>query len=201
MKDAFQTICPLILASGSPRRHDFLTNLGLDFTVRVADIAENCLPGEKPKAFVERMALEKARAVAALVAGAWVLAADTVVAVDEQILGKPEDEAAARRMLMLLAGRWHQVWTGFCLCCKDSGEQVIRSVCTEVCFIPLSPNLCAAYVATGEPLDKAGSYGIQGRGGFLVKEIRGSYTNVVGLPLAEVLEELLRLGIIAPNAG
>ena len=198
MKDAFQTVSPLILASGSPRRRDFLTDLGLDFKVQVADLAENCLPGEKPMVFVERMALEKAQEVAVGIPDAWVLAADTVVVIDDHILGKPEDEAAAHQMLMLLANRWHQVWTGFCLCCHASGEQVVRSVCTDVRFIPLSRDLCDAYVRTGEPLDKAGSYGIQGMGGYLVKEIRGSYTNVVGLPMAEVIEELLGLGVIAP---
>lgn len=198
--DAFRTACPLILASGSPRRKDFLAGLGLDFTVLVADIDESFRPGEKPAVFVERLAREKAEAVGTEAGDAWVLAADTVVVIDDHILGKPRDAAEAGRMLLRLGGRAHQVWTGFCLYRQGEGVAASRAVCTEVRFMPLTPAVCAAYVRTGEPMDKAGAYGIQGKGCFLVEEVRGSYTNVVGLPLAEVIEEMLRLAIIAPNA-
>lgn len=196
----FRTVEPLILASASPRRRRFLEGLGLDFQIKAADVDEAPFPGEKPEAFVLRVAGEKAAAVAAIEPGSWVLSADTVVVLDNGILGKPGDEADAQAMLLRLSGRQHEVWTGFSLYRKSSGHFVRRAVRTEVCFASLTEDLCRAYVKTGEPLDKAGSYGIQGMGGFLVESITGSYSNVVGLPLSEVIMEMLRLGIIAPLA-
>lgn len=186
----------LILASASPRRRDFLQQLGLSFTCRPAEIVERQEAGEGPADFVARLAREKAGVIAAGSPDAWVLAADTVVVLDGRILGKPRDAAEARAMLGELAGRWHQVWTGFAILCQARAVQVERAVTTEVSFAGLAPELIAAYVATGEPLDKAGAYGIQGRGGCLVEEVRGSYSNVVGLPLAEVVGELLALGVL-----
>lgn len=195
--NAFRTIAPLVLASASPRRRDFLSGLGLEFAVQAADLDETPRTGESPEGFVRRLAREKALAVAAQQPDAWVLAADTVVAVQEEILGKPRDAADAEEMLMRLSGRWHGVWTGFSVCCGRFPDSLItRAVRTGVRFMALDRELCRAYVRTGEPLDKAGAYGIQGTGAFLVEEIRGSYTNVVGLPLAEVLAALRSLGVV-----
>lgn len=193
--EAFRTLTRLILASGSPRRRDFLTGLGLDFEVRVTDIDETPKAGEQPVDFVARLAREKARAAA--LPDSWVLAADTVVAVEGKILGKPGDEEEACAMLMRLSDRWHEVWTGFSLCREARGELYTKTVCTRVRFRALTPEICRAYVRTGEPLDKAGAYGIQGNGAFLVREISGSYTNVVGLPLAEVIDALLANKLIS----
>ncbi|PKN49547.1 MAG: septum formation inhibitor Maf [Deltaproteobacteria bacterium HGW-Deltaproteobacteria-16] len=197
--EAFRTEARLILASGSPRRRDFLADLGIAFEVRVTDIDETPQPGELPIDFVARLSREKAQAVEQ--PGAWVLAADTAVVVDGEILGKPGDEAEACAMLMRLSGRWHEVWTGFSLCCQTTGESCTKTVCTRVRFLTLTPELCRAYVRTGEPLDKAGAYGIQGKGCFLVPEISGSYTNVVGLPMTEVLDSLLHYKVIALMDG
>lgn len=193
--DAFRTEARLILASGSPRRRDFLADLGIAFEVVVAEIDETPLTGEQPAEFVARLSREKARGVD--IPDAWVLGADTAVVVDGEILGKPGDEEEACAMLMRLSGRWHEVWTGFSLCCRATGESCTKAVCTKVRFLELTPELCRAYVRTGEPLDKAGAYGIQGKGCFLVPEISGSYTNVVGLPMTEVLEALLHHKVIA----
>lgn len=197
--EAFRTQARLILASGSPRRRDFLADVGIAFEVRIADIDETPLPGELPIDFVARLSREKAQAVEQ--PGAWVLGADTAVVVDGEILGKPGDEEEACAMLMRLSGRWHEVWTGFSLCCQTTGESCTKTVCTRVRFLTLTPELCRAYVRTGEPLDKAGAYGIQGKGCFLVPEISGSYTNVVGLPMTEVLETLLHYKVIALMDG
>ena len=192
----FKTHQPLILASGSPRRRRMLAELGLDFTLAVADIAEVAQPGESPADFARRLAGEKAAAVASRHPASWVLAADTVVARAGRILGKPADPEDAVAMLTALSGHWHTVWTGFAL--RRGRESLQEVVATEVRFAELTAPLIRAYVATGEPLDKAGAYGIQGRGGLLVKEIRGSYSNVVGLPLAEVIAALIARAIISP---
>jgi len=197
--EAFRTLERLVLASGSPRRRDFLAELGLVFEVLVTDIDETPQAGELSVDFVARLAREKA--LAANQPDAWVLAADTVVVVDGEILGKPGDEEEACAMLMRLSGRRHEVWTCFSLCRQATGEFYTKTVCTHVRFMPLTPELCRAYVRTGEPLDKAGAYGIQGKGCFLVSEINGSYTNVVGLPMTEVLEALLHHKVIALMDG
>jgi septum formation protein len=192
----FKTLQPLVLASGSPRRRRMLAELGLDFTLAVADIAEVAQPGESPADFARRLAGEKAAAVALRHPASWVLAADTVVARSGRILGKPADSEDAAAMLAALSGHWHTVWTGFAL--RRGRDVLAEVVATEVRFAELSDPLIRAYVATGEPLDKAGAYGIQGRGGLLVREIRGSYSNVVGLPLAEVIAALTARAIISP---
>ncbi len=188
----------LILASGSPRRKRFLEGMGLDFTVAVADVPEVPHDGELPDEFVRRLAKDKALAVGVDHPEAWVIGADTAVVLDNLILGKPRDPDDGLAMLTMLAGRIHEVWTGFAIC-RGSSEVVSRAVCTEVKFVKAGQDLLSAYVATGEPLDKAGAYGIQGQGGGLVERIDGSYSNVVGLPLAELIEELLKLGAIAPG--
>lgn len=188
----------MILASASPRRRDLLAAAGYDLTVLPADIDETRLPGEKPCELVERLAREKARAACALVeeppADGLLVAADTIVWTNDDVLGKPADEADARRMLKELAGRTHHVSTGVCVLYLDAaGAPVCEKgfvETTEVEFWPLTDAQIAAYVATGEPMDKAGAYGIQGKGGLLVKGIRGCYSNVVGLPVSRLVREL-----------
>lgn len=197
----FQTLAPLILASGSPRRRKFLTDLGLVFSLASADLDESIRPGELPGELVCRLAQEKAAVVAADHPEAWVIGADTVVVLGGAILGKPAGPAEALAMLERLNGRTHQVWTGVAIANLHHRVGRVFAVCTEVSFAETAPAVLAAYVATGEPLDKAGSYGIQDIGVFLVDTVRGSYSNVVGLPLPELLGQLLELGIIAPAAG
>ncbi len=173
----------LVLASRSPRRAELLQAGGFAFTVRAADIDETPLPGEFARDYVLRIAGEKARAVAAA-ASESVLAADTSVVLGSEIMGKPKDAADARRMLRALSGRMHEVVTGICL---KRGDRVVRDVAsTSVWFAPLSMEEIESYVASGEPMDKAGAYGIQGLASRFIERIDGSYTNVVGLPVALV---------------
>ena len=176
----------LILASTSPRRKELLTLAGIPFTI-VPSPAEEPEPdfGELPAAYAARMARLKAAAVARAHPDAVVLGADSVVAVGDVILGKPRDVADAKRMLGLLSGRVHQVVTG-CALFGLAAEPEVFTVATDVHMTPLSEEAIAAYVATGEPMDKAGAYAIQGKAAAFITEIHGSYTNVVGLPLAEV---------------
>jgi septum formation protein len=194
----FQTLSPLILASGSPRRRRFLENLGLEFTLAASDVDESHRPGELPGELVCRLAEAKAGAVADLNPAAWVIGADTVVVLAGAILGKPADPDEALAMLKRLQGRSHEVWTGVSV--LRSRNRIVRTfaVCTEVTFAEVSESVLAAYVAGGEPLDKAGAYGIQEKGVFLVSTVNGSYSNVVGLPLPELLGQLLELGAISP---
>ena len=194
-KQFFITKKPFILASASPRRRKFLEDLGMDFTVHVGDVDETPKPSESPEDFVCRMAFEKADIVSQQHHLSWVLGADTVVVLDGEILGKPADEASARSMLKSLSGRCHGVWTGFCLSSVENAVAEKQAIKTVVRFSELTDDIINAYVATGEPFDKAGSYGIQGKGGFLVEEIHGSYSNVVGLPLTEVLNVLMKYQI------
>jgi len=193
----FTTCRPLILASASPRRKSLLEELGIEFTVLIADIDEQPSEEETPEAFVSRLARGKALAVSRGQSSAWILAADTVVVLDGAILNKPANRDEALAMLLHLSGRRHEVLTGFCLLHLTEEKLVVRSVATEVEFMPLSREICEAYLDTGEPMDKAGAYGIQGQGGCLVRRIDGSYSNVVGLPLAEVVQGLLDQGVIA----
>ncbi len=199
MAGGFSTKGELILASASPRRRRFLQELGLKFSVVPAEIDETLHRAEKPRDFVLRLSREKAMTVSRDYPQACVVAADTVVVLGEEILGKPADSDHAVGMLGRLSGKWHQVWTGFCLCRHDGNLLVHGAVMTKVLFRQLPEELCRAYVLTGEPMDKAGSYGLQGRGGFLVERIEGSYSNVIGLPVAELVEELLAAGIIIPH--
>lgn len=190
----------LVLASASPRRRELLGQLGLAFDVSAADIDETPHPGEAAPAYVLRLAREKARTVAARTPGAWVLAADTTVVLGEELLGKPRDEAEVREMMGRLSGRTHEVQTGVALAgpgTEHPGE-FSRVVRTRVTFRPLSAGEIAWYASTGESLDKAGGYAIQGKGGFLVAGIEGSPTNVIGLPLGETLELLARAGVPLP---
>jgi septum formation protein len=199
LKTLFTTQKRLILASASPRRKEMLANLGLDFEILVAGVDEVVQHGESPEEFVLRAAIEKASDITAKHPDAWVLGADTIVVCQGEILGKPKDASEAQRMLMRLAGQMHKVLTGFCLKREQENISVSRVIATEVYFSPFTEAIAAAYVATGEPHDKAGAYGIQGRGGVLVEKINGSYSNVVGLPLAETIDEMLRYKVIQPR--
>jgi septum formation protein len=196
----FTTLHPLILASASPRRRDLLRQLGLGFDIIPARNPEPWFrAGDDPLDFARQTARAKAEEVAGRHDQAAVLAADTVVVVEGEVLGKPGDEAEARQMLTRLAGREHEVITGCCLCWGQADVHSVFEARTRVWMEDFGPDVIAAYAATGEPLDKAGAYGIQERAGFLVRRIQGSYSNVVGLPLAETVELLLAHGLIRPG--
>lgn len=176
---------PVVLASGSPRRLSLLRTLGVEPTVRPADIDESLRERETPAKYVERLAREKASAVVGDAGDALVIAADTTVTIDGDILGKPADRDEARAMLTRLAGRAHQVLTGVCVA---RGARLLSAVVTtRVCFRPLDDEEIEWFVARDEPYDKAGGYGIQEAGGAFVAEIAGSESNVIGLPLAETV--------------
>lgn len=184
----------LVLASASPRRHELLTRLGVHFTVDAADIDESVRAGEAPRDYVVRMARQKAETVAARRGdSAPVLAADTTVVIDDDILGKPAEHFAGLAMLARLSGRTHSVITAVCLQSADTVAAL--EVETRVTFLNLNREVCEQYLATPEPWDKAGGYAIQGLGGALVSAIEGSYSNVVGLPLAETWQLLAAHGI------
>ncbi len=182
----------LVLASASPRRSDVLSSLGLDFVVRPARLDERVLPGETPEEHAERLAREKAEAVAAHNPGALVVGGDTVVVDGSRILGKPADDAEAVDMLRSLAGRSHRVVSGLAL--VGAHGVVSSHAVTEVTFRDFDEGLARGYVDTGEPADKAGAYGIQGGGAALVAGIRGDYYTVVGFPVPVFLELLERAG-------
>ena len=188
----------IILASGSPRRKQYMLDAGLDFIVQTASVEEHVAEGEEVDDFLLRMAREKAREISMQSPDCWVVSVDTVVCLDDVILGKPRDDEHAVAMLMMLSDREHTVKTGFCVAHCRQGIMDCRLVATRVRFGSFSRAVARAYVATGEPADKAGAYGIQGRGGCLVKSIEGSYSNVVGLPLHELLDVLLNHNVIAP---
>ncbi len=184
----------IILASQSPRRKELLTQMGLTYRVHAADIDEHMDRSLPPDKLVEAISAEKAAAVAAIEGDApLIIAADTVVALDGAILGKPHGEKDAYEMLSRLSGRRHQVYTGFTV--RQGGRVVTRSERSEVSFRALSGEEIAAYIATGEPMDKAGSYGIQGFGALLVEGIRGDYFNVMGLPVCHLGQVLKEFGI------
>jgi septum formation protein len=177
----------LILASRSPRRAEILRQAGIAFAVRVAEIDETPHPGESPSRYVQRLAETKASAVEAA-PDEIVLGADTTVVVGREMLGKPSDAADARRMLGLLAGRRHEVITGICLI--RGRERIRDTAATEVWFAPMTEEEIEEYAASGEPLDKAGGYAIQGLGSKFIDKVNGSYFNVVGLPIAMVYAHL-----------
>ena len=186
----------MILASASPRRRYLLEQAGLRFTVVPSQVDERRAPGASPPDHVRALAEAKAREVAQAHPQAWVIGADTVVVIEGRILGKPADMAQARRMLGRLSGQKHLVHTGFALCCVARARWISATVTTEVEFKSLSPAEIEWYLQTGEPFDKAGAYAIQGIGTFLVRRINGSYTNVVGLPVCEVIEVLIREQVV-----
>ncbi|KAB0665358.1 septum formation inhibitor Maf [Oryzomonas japonica] len=180
----------IVLASASPRRTELMALAGIEFTVVAADICEDALPGEKPSDHVIRLSREKADAVAHKTAGRFFIGADTVVVLDGTIMGKPADDADAFRMLTALSGRNHEVITGFTVFDAVSGIHLSRSVHTDVTFRTISEKEIRDYIASGCPRDKAGAYAIQGGAVHFVRSINGSYTNVVGLPMAELYEVL-----------
>jgi septum formation protein len=191
---SFESVLPpLILASGSPRRRELLSGLGLSFEVRPADVDETPLDGESAAALVERLSAAKALESARNAPGSLVIAADTVVVCDDEILGKPVDPAQNVRFLERLSGRTHEVFTGHCL--RLGGASASRVGRTLVTFRSLPGQEISRYVATGHGLDKAGGYGIQGRGAAMVPRIEGCFFNVMGLSLAVVVELAGDLGV------
>jgi len=191
----------IVLASSSPRRISLLKMLGVTFEPVPASIVEEKREGEEPADFARRIAKEKALQVAERVKAEFVIAADTVVVIDGEVLGKPKDENEARRMLEKLSGRTHKVITAVALYKKESGELLLDHKETLVRFTVLSKAEIDWYIRTGEPMDKAGAYGIQGLGSLFIERIDGCYTNVVGLPLPLLYQLAKRAGLslISPS--
>ncbi|MBQ8555675.1 MAG: septum formation protein Maf [Clostridia bacterium] len=183
----------LILASASPRRRELLALTGLPFTVDAPDVNETCTLA--PRDAVMELSRRKALAAAELHPGCVILAADTLVAVDDAALGKPQDEADAFRMLKMLSGRWHQVHTGVSVIAPD-GACYTEADTTDVHFENMTDEAIRRYIATGEPMDKAGAYAVQGVAGLWIDQLRGSHTNVIGLPMALTRSLLERCGVL-----
>jgi len=186
----------LILASKSPRRRYLLKKAGLEFTVIPSKVDENAAVLSVPEAYVRSLAEAKAVDISDRYPDGWIIGADTIVFIDNTILGKPASRDEARAMLERLSAKTHQVHTGYCICRKATGHFISDCVTTDVSFKKLSAKEIDWYINSGEPFDKAGAYAIQGLGTFLVKRINGSYTNVVGLPVCEILEYLIQEGAV-----
>jgi septum formation protein len=186
----------LILASKSPRRRYLLEQAGLDFSVIPSEFDERSVPPSSLATYVKRLAEAKAEDISERHPDGWIIGADTIVFINNSILGKPRSRAEARSMLRSLSAKTHQVYTGYCICCRDKGRLFSDFVKTDVCFKKLTEKEIDWYIDSGEPFDKAGAYAIQGLGTFLVRSINGSYTNVVGLPVCEVLEFLINEGVL-----
>lgn len=197
MMTLFKTLEPLILASNSPRRKTFLKDAGLEFSIQVEEIDEVIDSGESADTFVARMAKQKGEKISEQYKDHWVVSADTIVVDRNGVLGKPTDESHAVSMLLCLSGNTHNVKTAFCLSNWHSDVSYCEVVDTEVTFTNFSEDFARSYVATGEPMDKAGAYGIQNLGGMFVKKINGSYSNVVGLPMAELMATLIKYNVIS----
>ncbi|HYS78607.1 MAG TPA: Maf family protein [Candidatus Dormibacteraeota bacterium] len=193
----------LVLVSASPRRAHLLRLAGLEFTVRPSEVEETPLPGESPGVMAERLAVLKARALPPSGSPALAIAADTVVAIGDAALGKPSDPRDARRMLGLLAGRTHDVITALALRALPEDTLTCERALSRVTFAPMSADEIDWYVRTGEGMDKAGAYALQGIGALFVRSIEGSYTNVIGLPLERLYPHLRRLGLLpaSPRSG
>jgi septum formation protein len=186
----------IVLASASPRRKELLSGIGLSFRIIPSEVDETLINGESPDVHVCRLALAKASEVSEKVPDSWVLGADTIVVIDDTILGKPRDEEEARFMLARLSGRTHEVFTGYAIVhARFPEKNRVRYVTSAVYIRDLSSDEIEDYVSTDEPMDKAGSYAIQGIGAGIVERVAGSYTNVVGLPLCEVARDLKDLGV------
>ena len=192
----FTTCKPLILASASPRRKKFLTDLGLVFTSAPADIDETPLTNEEPAGFALRMARAKAEAAAITTPQAYVIGSDTVVTHAGNILGKPADASHALAILRSLQGKTHQVITGLSLICMQENCREHLTKTTQVSFNTFADPILQAYINTGDPMDKAGAYGIQSKGAFLVRTIEGSCANVIGMPVSTCISLLLQHGVI-----
>ena len=184
----------LILASSSPRRRELLERLHVPIEIHSADVDETPLKGEHAKAMVLRLAKDKAAKVAAQYPDRWVLASDTTVSLHGKPIGKPTDAADAKRTLKILQGKKHQVYTGVCL--RNGKKQYALADTTDVLFRKMTAKEINWYVKTGEPMDKAGSYAVQGVGGLFVKGIDGSYSNVMGLPTEKTVELLQKAGLL-----
>lgn len=185
----------VILASSSPRRKELLQNIGLTFKVEPGNYEEDLSCGLEPHELAQRISLGKAESVATRYEDSIVIGADTIILLDGKIMGKPHTDGEARKMLAAISGRSHSVITGFSIIETASGRMVSRSVETKVYIKNLAPDEIDAYVKSGEPLDKAGAYGIQGLGALLVERIEGDYFNVMGLPLFSLMEALKEFGI------
>lgn len=183
----------LILASSSPRRRDFLNNLGVSYQIIKPRIDETAFENEEPSVYVQRMASTKAEVIAKEHVQEVVLAADTIVVVGKQILGKPVDREDAKRILRTLSGKTHQVMTAVCI--RKGAEQHAFTQVTNVTFAPLTEDLIATYVASGESDDKSGAYAVQGIGAMFIEKVEGSVSSVVGLPICQVREVLAKFGI------
>ena len=186
----------LVLASKSPRRRYLLKQAGLVFDVVPSHVDESSIPPADPSEYTKTLSLAKARDVAASYPDSWVIGADTIVLMNRRILGKPRNLNQAREMLQRLSGRTHEVYTGYTIYCGALGKSLTDVVCTAVTFKTLSADEIEWYIHTDEPFDKAGAYAIQGLGTFLVKSVHGSYTNVVGLPVCEVIEYLIQAKVL-----
>lgn len=186
----------IILASSSPRRKALLEETGLSFDICPADIDEDIRQGESPLEHTLRLAEEKAKEVAKKIKQGWTIGADTIVFIDNRILGKPSDTNEAREMLNLLSGRRHKVVTAFCILNASTGKKILKAVESAVKIKKLTDKEIDDYIKTGEPLDKAGAYAAQGIGSFMIENIEGSYTNVVGLPMEELKQALNKLGVL-----
>lgn len=186
----------LVLASRSPRRRDLLAQMGLELEILPADVDETLSPGEEPDSYVKTLAEKKARYGMDHRPQAWVLGADTIVVKNGAILNKPENRAQAISMLEQLNGAVHSVFTGYAVGRRIDGAMTVHAIETQVVFRILTKQEIIWYTGTSEPYDKAGGYAVQGLGAFMVKEIRGSWANVVGLPVCEVIQTLTTLGAI-----
>lgn len=191
----------LILASKSPRRRYLLKQAGLSFSVIPGDFDENSIAPTEPSRYVRKLAEAKAREVAVRYPRSWVIGADTIVLIDGTILGKPASITEARTMLNHLSGKTHHVLTGYAILCLAKERSFSETVQTAVCFKKLTDKEIEWYIHTQEPFDKAGAYAIQGLGTFIVKSINGSYTNVVGLPVCEVISFLIQEGVLGFENG
>jgi len=186
----------LILASKSPRRRDLLNQAGLTFTVIPSTVDERAVAMASPEEHVRLLAEAKAGEVAQRFPKSWVIGADTVVFIENTVLGKPRTQSEARHMLEALSGKTHKVLTGYCICCKNAKKSFSRTMETKVLFKPLTDSEMDWYVSTREPFDKAGGYAAQGLGTFLIQRVEGSYTSVVGLPVCEVVDYLVKQGVV-----
>ncbi|MEA2101164.1 MAG: Maf family protein [Thermodesulfobacteriota bacterium] len=185
----------IILASASPRRKELFGFFHLDFEVQVPVVDEIAEKGEAPGAFCRRIGRQKAMEIAGQRPGCLVIAADTVVSVDDKIFGKPADKAQAAIFLRHLSGRGHEVFTGYTIVDNTQGRTITRAIRSQVFFNHMTQEEIDWYISTHEPMDKAGAYAIQGIGAMFIEEIKGSFTNVMGLPVAEVYQDLREMGI------
>lgn len=190
-----------ILASASPRRIELLHLLGLRFEIMPSQVEESFIEGETPREHVLRLSREKAEGASAKYPDAWVMGADTIVLINGEVLGKPRTPEEAGEMLRALSGRVHTVYTGFTVIKKSAAYLISNAVQSSVRFREIREDEIAWYIQSEEPYDKAGGYAVQGMGAFFIKEIHGSYTNVMGLPLCEVVDVLRDVGVIVFDGG